>query len=442
MSFDRIQILERQLERSRRENAALERMIESKTRSMFGAQQRLTESARHLRSIMAAMPSAMFVIATDGRIQSSNEAAARLSGYATEPLEGRQLAELLPGIDVNVIKPPCRDIETSLMAQGGEHVPVLCSLSYLSLSKDSSGMVCVAHDLRDKKQLELELRHAQKLESVGQLAAGIAHEINTPIQFVSNNAEFVRDSIQELATVLMAYAQLHEAAQADRSFQTEAQRIARVMTNIDLPFLLRELPSASERTIEGTRRVAAIVRAMKSFAHPGDTEKAPHDLNEAIHSTLEVCRHEYRYVARVDLDLQPLPDTHCNLGDVNQVLLNLIVNAAHAIKDKRGDSSELGVIRIHTEANESQVLIEIGDDGNGIPTDVQRRIFDPFFTTKEVGRGSGQGLAISRNLIVERHGGRISFESKPGAGSTFRVELPITPSSKPTSTPKPTAQPA
>ena len=272
----------------------------------------------------------------------------------------------------------------------------------------------------DHEQMEIELRMAQKLEAVGQLAAGIAHEINTPIQFVGDSVQFLKDSFEDLRRLLDLY---REALAGPAAGPELRARLAQAEDEADLAYLLERVPAACERTLDGVERVASIVRAMKEFAHP-EREQAPADLNRALETTLTVARNEYKYVARVETDFGPLPAVVCNTSDLNQVFLNLIVNAAHAIEDADRPEGELGLISIRTRHEGPNVVITISDTGNGIPEAIKTRIFDPFFTTKAVGRGSGQGLAIAR-AVVDKHRGTLEFETEAGAGTTFVIRLPI-----------------
>ena len=273
----------------------------------------------------------------------------------------------------------------------------------------------------ERDRMELELRLAQKLEAVGQLAAGIAHEINTPIQFVGDTARFLHDAHRDLDELLGEY----RAALADAAPAPELlERVAAAEDRADLEYLQQRVPQAYQRAFDGIDRVAKIVSAMKLFAHPPTTEMTPVDLNEAIESTLVVAANEYKYIADVEVELGPLPPVPGNAGDLNQVFLNLIVNAAHAIESVVGDSGERGRIRVSSRADDDHATITIADTGGGIPADVASRVFDPFFTTKGVGRGTGQGLAISRTIVTERHGGALTFETVPGKGTAFHVRLP------------------
>jgi signal transduction histidine kinase len=273
----------------------------------------------------------------------------------------------------------------------------------------------------------MELRHAQKLESVGRLASGIAHEINTPIQFVGDNTRFLQSSFECFLSLLRKYQELHSALASGAASPQLLAEVQRVEEESDCSYLMAEVPQALTQTLEGVDRVATIVRAMKEFAHPEGKEMAAADLNRALLSTLTVARNELKYVADVETEFGDLPLVICNIGDLNQVFLNLLVNAAHAIEESTKGSGQKGKIRVRTLSEGGTVLITITDTGGGIPEAIRGRIFDPFFTTKEVGRGTGQGLAIARSVVVERHKGDLTFESEVGKGTAFYVRLPIDP---------------
>jgi PAS domain S-box-containing protein len=272
-------------------------------------------------------------------------------------------------------------------------------------------------EMRERERMAIELRLAQKLESVGRLAAGIAHEINTPIQYIGDSVSFLQSAQADLYRLLRTY----RAAVAGTCSGEAASRIEQ---EVDMEFLSREMPKAFERTLEGVERVAAIVRAMKEFAHPDTIEHSSADLNHALQTTLTVAHNEYKYSAQVQTRLGELPLVPCNVGEMNQVFLNLIVNAAHAIAES-GKAADTGLISIATTTLGSQVEISIEDNGCGIQPDHLDKIFDPFFTTKPVGKGTGQGLAIARSIITEKHGGQIEVQSVVGQGTRFLLRLPV-----------------
>jgi signal transduction histidine kinase len=282
------------------------------------------------------------------------------------------------------------------------------------------------HQLREqalvRERMESELRLAQKLQSVGQLAAGIAHEINTPMQYISDNLAFLDEAVRSLLSLSAAYQAALEAV-ADPA---TAAALVGAEDEVDLGYLRDHAPRASTCARDGVSRVSRIVTAMKAFSYPDHREQTATALGAAIENTLMVAHSEYRHVADVVTDLAELPEVVCHPGEINQVLLNLVVNAAHAIADVVGTGGGRGTITIRTEHDTADtVLITVSDTGGGIPEAIRDRVFDPFFTTKEVGRGTGQGLALARAAIVDRHGGTIRFDSEPGAGTTFFVRLPI-----------------
>ncbi len=279
-------------------------------------------------------------------------------------------------------------------------------------------------EMKERERMVIELQLAQKLESVGRLAAGIAHEINTPIQYVGDSVHFLRSAFEDFDKLLdgvhRAAAMLPEGAQRD-AYQRE---IAGLQEKSDLEYLRAEVPKAFGRTFDGVERVTNIVKAMKEFAHPDANEQNAVDLLHALQTTLLVASNEYKYVAKVRTEFGELPHVICNVGELNQVFLNLIVNAAHAIEDS-GKDCDSGQITIRAAAEGDEAVISVSDNGCGVPPENLSKLYDPFFTTKEVGRGTGQGLAISHAIVVDKHGGEISVSSEVGVGTHFTVRLPI-----------------
>jgi two-component system, NtrC family, sensor kinase len=282
----------------------------------------------------------------------------------------------------------------------------------------------LAKEMATRDRLETELRLAAKLQAVGQLAAGIAHEINTPMQFIGDNASFLRDAFDELVPIVQRFALITEILSGLPSHLGQAKEARALYEGADTPYLIENIPRALASTLEGVQRVSEIVRAMKELGVPQQREAQPADLNRAIHNALLVSRNEYKLVADIETDLGSLPPVTCDVGELGQVFLNLIVNAAHAITGVVAGTASRGRIDVRTRVEGDHAIIEIGDSGGGIPREIQERVYDPFFTTKAVGKGTGQGLAIARS-IVDKHGGTISFDSRPGVGTVFRITLPL-----------------
>ncbi|MFG1610344.1 sensor histidine kinase [Actinoplanes sp. NPDC049265] len=345
---------------------------------------------------------ALILAGEPGVIRFANPAAERLLGGAAGGLVGAELRGFIHPDDVDAVLAPGPSGVHTCRLRGSEDGPWTeyeVVVEYVTENDGSRSLILNARDISERRRLEVELRHAQKLESVGRLAAGVAHEINTPIQFIGDNVRFLDDAFAELLAVL-------DSPSAE----------------IDIDFLRAEVPAAVRQTLEGVDRVAAIVRAMKAFGHPGAEVKAPADINEIVGNTLVVAAGEVRYVADVETELGELPLVSCHAGDIAQTVLNLVVNAAHAIEAAgRGR----GTIRVVTCREGDEVVIEVADTGTGVPAEVSDKIFDPFFTTKEVGRGTGQGLSLARSLVVDRHQGSLTFRTEAGAGSVFSVRLPI-----------------
>jgi two-component system, NtrC family, sensor kinase len=391
----------------------------------------MKEENAFLRSVLSSMFNAVLTVDDQGLIRTVNHAATTLLGCAAADLIGHHLSEVMPachfGQDGDVIGDLLRaEEEQSWTNRQGKPVPVLVSSSVVvSEGGGMLGAVCVAVDLRERKLLEANLRHAQKMESVGTLASGIAHEINTPIQYVSDTVRFLQESFAAVESLLVRYREHARALAVETDRPQLLPEWEEEEDAADWSYLRQEVPRAFERALDGTGRVATIVRAMKDFAHPHQGAPAPADLNRAIGSTLAVARNEYKYVADLATDLGELPPVICLVGDLNQVFLNLLVNAAHAIQDVVGTSGTRGRIGIRTFRAGREAVIQISDSGSGIPAGIRHRIFDPFFTTKGVGKGTGQGLAIARAIIVEKHHGSITFDTEIGRGTTFTIRLPI-----------------
>lgn len=368
-------------------------------------------------------------------------------GYTETEMAAHSSTELLHPDDVPRVTKALQDLMAGQITQGLEYRLrhkdgrwlYFESTAAIIPNQDPGNVqaLVVARNVTDRKEaeqtrvaMEFQLRQAQKLEAIGQLAAGIAHEINTPTQYIGDNAAFLRDSFDE---TFSAMGRLRDQLLEIRAMGGEAGEAAgQALDDLkatDLDYLGSEIPKAIQQSLDGIARISKIVKAMKDFSHPGGESKTLTDIHQAIESTITVSRNEWKYAATLETDFDPgMPPVPCFPGEFNQVILNLIVNAAHAIEAAKegGDSEVLGRITVKTRARMEEVEISVSDNGTGIPELVQTRMFEPFYTTKPVGKGSGQGLAIAHAVIVEKHQGRIEVQSEVGKGTTFILHLPLT----------------
>lgn len=395
------------------------------------------EARRMLETVVQQADESVVITDLDGNIQYVNPAFERVTGYTFAEALGKNPRMLKSGRQSDDLY---RDMWTTIthgnvwrgrLVNKRKDGSLYTEEASISPIFDERGQIIsfvgVKHDITRELQLEAQHRQAQKMEAIGQLAAGIAHEVNTPTQFINDNVGFLQTAFQRLNTIIEAYQSLSSAAENMPDLETELQTVRETETTQKLSFLLDEIPFAIEEAQEGIDRVASIVRAMKDFSHPNHQEKTPTDLNRAIQSTITVSRNEWKYVAEMVTDFDPdLPPVACVPGEFNQAILNIIVNAAHAIGEVIDrEAGEKGRITVSTAHDDNWVEIRIADTGSGIPSEHQPHIFAPFYTTKEVGVGTGQGLAITYNIIVEKHNGTLHFETIPNQGTIFIIKLPL-----------------
>jgi two-component system NtrC family sensor kinase len=417
----------------------LERSLTLSSREMGDLHATLRRDREQLAAVIDSLDQGLIVLNRDLRVEIVNPEAARIIGASPPALRTWSVHDLkrcgaedpaLTAMFDEVVTytasgPPGRGTCADGRLRGIDGRTVAVSASIMPIQHDGllHGVVVVLRDISERQHLELELRQSQKLEAVGRLAAGIAHEINTPMQFVGDNLVFIEDSVSAMMRVLDIAQRLRdgEFGRAD-GFSVLSEAIEAC----DPEFLSSELPQALAQSREGIDRVTSIVRAMKSFSHLGTTTAVLADLNQALRDTVTMARGELRGIADVTLALSDLPPVLCLLNDLKQVFLNLVINASHAIADHNGRRPGLGTIVVASAYRDDQVVITISDDGGGIPDEVAEHIFEPFFTTKDVGRGSGQGLAMARRAIVDGHHGKLTFTTEPGVGTAFEVQLPAT----------------
>ncbi len=295
-------------------------------------------------------------------------------------------------------------------------------------NNEITGAVLTFRNITEQRLQESKRIHRMKLMAIGELSAGIAHEINTPVQFIGSNVSFLDESFQDLLKLIKTYQKLGDFLQNEQEYPCRQllQEIADIEETADIDFLRDEVPKAFEQTLHGVKQVTDLVLGLKGFARSGsEGEKIASDINTIIQNALLVSRNVYKYVAELETHFCELPLVSVYPGDIGQVIVNLVINAAHAIEEKKGDDRTMGKITVESGMEDQNIIIQVSDTGKGIPEGVRDRIFDPFFTTKEVGRGSGQGLAISHTIIHEKHHGEITFDSVLGEGTTFIVRIPI-----------------
>lgn len=426
--------MSRTYENMDRERQQVRLSLDASLREMEALTAALSSERDKFAGMFRAAPNGMAITGLDGRIVEVNRALEEILGRDREQLLGSPVWELMQS-DSDACRAAVERLAAAQITSMREHhrlvssrpEPVLAEVSATAVTAAGGKpemLAIVIEDVTERNRLEVELRHSQKLESVGRLAAGIAHEINTPIQFVGDNVNFLAGSFESLLALCRTYQRLCDKAASSALTAEDVDQRKRDEEAADLEYIAANIPASISSTIDGVGRVARIVHSMKAFAHPDGSDKTVADLNTSLRNTLVVATNELKYVATVETEFAEIPPVSCFLSDLNQVFLNLLVNAAHAIADVVGGTGRRGVIRVRTFAEPTSIVIAISDSGTGIPKDIHGRIFDPFFTTKGVGRGTGQGLALAHSVVVEQHGGTITFETEVGKGTTFFVRIP------------------
>jgi two-component system, NtrC family, sensor kinase len=381
-----------------------------------------------LQAIIDSLDIAVFIIdKSSHKILDSNQKGGSLLEMDRKTLLGADAEKLLfshPGSKPDLDNPEKeRHRECFLKIADGSDIPVMRSIAEIKIL-ESAHLVCSIADQRQRKELEHQLLHARKLESIGELAAGVAHEINTPIQYISDNLHFVKDNFLQIAENMKI---MHRKMMAYPEMQAFFSDCLQRYEEMDLEYILEELPLALSQSLQGIEQVATIVKAMKAFGRPGVTDKVHININSSIQNAITISRNEWKYATEIISHLHSeLPMIKARPNEFNQVILHLISNAVLAIKDKRGDKPlEKGKIEIITGCNQQEISIEIRDDGIGIPPENLPKIFDLFFTTRDVGKGSGHGLYLAHNVIVNKLKGKITVTENPGGGTIFTLIIPL-----------------
>jgi PAS domain S-box-containing protein len=318
-----------------------------------------------------------------------------------------------------------QSFETTTPGPGGGELWFESHIAPMHVGERIVGAVLVSQEVTARRREQAELLASRHMALLGTLAAGVAHEINTPIQYIGDSIQFLHDASGDLLRLTGRLQELRNSVAAGAPLASALEAAVMAEEEADLPYLRANLPSAFDRCLDGLKRVTTIVRSLKEFAHPAATERGDADLNRAVESTLAIATNEYKYVADLQLELGDLPPVRCHINEINQAVLNIVVNAAHAIGDAVSGTDQRGLITVRTVRDGDSVIIAVSDTGGGIPEAIRSRVFDPFFTTKEVGKGTGQGLAIAWSTVRDRHGGDLTFETETGKGTTFILRIPI-----------------
>jgi two-component system, NtrC family, sensor kinase len=424
-----------QLKLSAQQKALLQTFVEGKE----AAEAQLERSNSELLKLYEAVeqsPSSVVITDREGRIEYVNRKFEEISGYRFEEVRGKTPRILRsPETPAKVYQEMWQTILAGQVWRGvlrnrRKDGHTFWEQTYIAPVRAQGDdtithFIALKEDITAQREFEAQLRQAQKLEAIGQLAAGIAHEINTPTQFVSDNLYFLKGVFDDLLGLVHAYRRGLAALAALPDQAALVKELRDLESKSDIEYVIENAPGAFQSSTDGIKRISTIVRAMKEFSHPDRREMEPAELNAAIENTLIISRNEYKYVADVEKSLGELPPVVCHVGDVCQAILNIIVNAGHAIGDVFQQTGNRGTIRVRTLTEAGFVRVEIEDTGAGIPESAREHVFEPFFTTKEIGKGTGQGLAIAHASIVTKHKGTLSFTTEMGKGTTFVIRLPI-----------------
>lgn len=424
------------------DNSALQELLDARDKEILKLTQTLalvTHAKQEWERAVDAFPEMIAIFDNEHKLTRLNSALAQHLNSSYDELIGRQFcfcadAEKDPKkcLHMKALREGKSSQEERYNPEYGGHfeltvIPCHDKLGCLT------GSIHIVRNINERKafekqrdELNTRLLHSQKLLSVGQLAAGIAHEINTPTQYAASNIDFLKESCKEVTSLMEKVA--HHCQTLEQTHSTKnTQTVQSLLAEGDWEYLSQEIPQALDQCQEGFRRIGTIVGAMKEFSHPAAREKAATDLNRVITTTIQICQNEWKQIAELTTNLDPdLPHLPCHADDMGQVFLNLIVNAAHAIHDRQTTqpSHEKGLIVISSWQAEGTVKISVADNGSGIDPEIRGKIFDPFFTTKDVNKGTGQGLAISHDVITHKHNGSIEVNSEPGQGTIFTITLP------------------
>ena len=398
------------------------------------SEERGLRAEARMSAVVRGVPHAVVSLDENGTVHDWNPGASTIFGWSTAEAVGQSFWDIaLPPRHRDILTLPQAGSDTAPIRReiagrrrDGSEFPAVFSLAPVPFA--GRAMFCaIVEDVTEARRLEIELRHAQKLESVGRLAAGLAHEINTPCQFISSNGSFLEGAFNDLLGLVQVYERLRKEMSAQSVPPGLLQELAEAEITADLDFLRERVPGALVGIGDGIRRIATLIAAMKEFAQPDQREAGLVDVNQGLLSTLTVTHHQIERVADIVTRLGDIPFVNGYAGDLNQAFLHIVLNAIQATEDRKHQTGTRGRIEVETTVTTGGVTVAISDTGPGIPEEIRSQIFDPFFTTREVGRGVGQGLTIARSIIVDKHRGTLTFDSRVGEGTTFYVQLPAVP---------------
>lgn len=435
----RIKLLQDMSARERASRKAAEKLLEERSLQLYEKNQRVEKGLReveylnmHLTNITSSSPDGIITCSTQLEVLNINATTARQLKVTGADIKGQSLERFIPGLRKKIIEQKKRSfeiLETRVQRLDGSEF-IADIRGSLSVRANEKYIVLFVHDIshrlaarHEKKQMEAQFDEARRLEAIGALSAGIAHEINTPIQYIGDNLAFLLDTMEKVHGSYLNYAALSQALKAHKNPEELIQSIDQYNSKIKLPVLIGDIHEAIQESLEGINQVRDIILLMKEFAHPGGSEQDEADINDTIKGVIKITTSRHKGTAEIELDLcETLPQLICRRNQIRQVILNMVLNAVDAIEETQSLS---GKIRIETRADEQNLYIIISDTGPGIPEALVTKVFDPFFTTKPVGKGTGQGLALAKDFIVTGHNGGLRLIETEGYNTSFEISLPI-----------------
>lgn len=425
--------------RERASRKAAEKLLEEKSLQLYEKNERVEKAKRdllslnmHLTNIMASAPDGIITCSQNLKILNLNQTAAKQIDMTVKDLIGQPISAFIPDLSKKIIEQNSKTFEIEDIAILKPNGKTFRAEIRGSLSKRGKEVyfVLFVHDItnrlaarKEREQMHLQFDETRRLEAIGALSAGIAHEINTPIQYIGDNLGYLHETMDKVHGSYLNYAALSSALKAHKNPTELIEMIDKYNEEIKLDLIIGNIEESIRESLEGIDQVRDIVLLMKELAHPGGTECDEADINLLIHGVIKITNGRHKGIAEIELDLcQTLPPLNCRRNQIRQVILNMVINAVDAIEEK-GDG--IGKIRLATSFDSSHLNIMISDTGPGIPESLVAKVFDPFFTTKPVGKGTGQGLALAKDFIVAGHEGELQLVDIEGFATSFKISLPF-----------------